>query len=377
VKGLPLDVARELLGEGLLTTEGAVHRRQRKATQPAFRPERIQSYGDAAVEETLAWCARWEEGGVLDVAREMSDLAVAIAARTMLGRRIGPDQAAGVSKALDDALVPYTPATLPYARLKLHLPLPSSFRFRRARSHLQQFVAHAIREHRKHPERYDDLLTILLRSHDADGEDRVMADRRVIDEAVTILVASFETTSRAIAWSWYLLSEHPDEEERLHAETHAVLSGRPPAASDARLLRHTRNVFAESMRIYPPAYAVVRETIRDMDLGEYVVPARTLLLMCPYVVQRDERFFPDPLRFDPDRWTAERKASLPPFAYFPFGGGSRRCIGEAVAWDEGTLVLATIAQRWRLRLLPGHPVEPQLFIHMQPRYGLPMTAYRR
>jgi cytochrome P450 len=204
-----------------------------------------------------------------------------------------------------------------------------------------------------------------------------MTDLQLRDELMTLFLAGHETTSNALTWTFYLLSQNPEPERRLHAELDAVLGGRDPTTDDLKRLPYTEQVIAESMRVYPPAWGLGRKALREVEIGGYLVPAGAFVVVSQYVTHKDPRFFPDPLRFDPDRFAPEPRAARPKFAYFPFGGGARNCIGEPFAWMEGILVLATVAQRWRLRLVPGHRVEPQPLITLRPRYGMRMTASLR
>jgi len=204
-----------------------------------------------------------------------------------------------------------------------------------------------------------------------------MTDQQVRDEAMTIFLAGHETTANALTWTWYLLSTASDVEARVHDEIDRVLQGRMPTVADIGSLPYVEKVVTESMRLYPPAWIIGRRALEDYQIGEYVAPARSIFVMSPYVLQHDARYFPDPDRFDPDRWTPEFRAALPPFAYFPFGGGPRRCIGESFAWMELVLVVSTIAQQWRLHLVPGHPVEPQPVVTLRTKHGMKMTVHRR
>jgi len=204
-----------------------------------------------------------------------------------------------------------------------------------------------------------------------------MTDVQVRDEAMTIFLAGHETTANALTWTWYLLSTAPAVEARLHAEVDRALQGRLPGMSDIASLPFVERVVTESMRLYPPAWLIGRRAIADCAIGPYVAPARTILVMSPFVTQRDARYFKDPERFDPDRWTAELRATLPKCAYFPFGGGPRQCIGESFAWMELILVVATLAQHWQLHLVPGHPVVPQPVVTLRTKHGLRMTVHRR
>jgi cytochrome P450 len=204
-----------------------------------------------------------------------------------------------------------------------------------------------------------------------------MTDRQVRDEAMTILLAGHETTANALTWTWYLVSTTPEVEARLHDEIDRVLQGRLPTVADLDGLSYVERVVTEAMRLYPPAWLIGRRALQDYPIGDYVAPARSIFVMSPYVLQRDARYFADPERFDPGRWTPEFRAALPPFAYFPFGGGPRRCIGDSFAWMELVLVVATIAQQWRLALVPGHPVEPQPLVTLRTKHGMRMDVKRR
>ena len=204
-----------------------------------------------------------------------------------------------------------------------------------------------------------------------------MTDLQLRDEVMTLFLAGHETTANALTWTFYLLSQNPEAEARLHAELSSVLGAKVPAVEDLPRLRLTEQVLAESMRLYPPAWALGRRAVRDVDVGGCLVPEGAFVVVSAFVTQRDARFYPDPLRFDPERFAPEARAARPKFAYFPFGGGARQCIGEPFAWMEGTLILATLAQKWRLRLQPGHRVEPHPLITLRPRYGMRMTAKER
>jgi cytochrome P450 len=234
-----------------------------------------------------------------------------------------------------------------------------------------------IAERRRNPSDRGDLLSMLLMAQDEEEDGGGMTDRQVRDEAMTIFLAGHETTANALAWTWYLLSVSPEVEERVHEEVDRVLGGRTPTIADLPHLTYVEQVITESMRLYPPAWIIGRRAIEDYPVQDYIVPARGIVVISPYVLQRDARFFNQPDQFIPERWTPEFKACLPPFAYFPFGGGSRRCIGESFAWMELVLVASTISQRWRLRQVPGHPVVPQPVVTLSLKYGLKMTLERR
>jgi cytochrome P450 len=231
-----------------------------------------------------------------------------------------------------------------------------------------------IRERRASLGDRGDLLSMLLMAQDDEDKGRGMTDRQVRDEAMTIFLAGHETTANALTWTWYLLSQSPDIERRLHEEVDGVLGGRLPTVADVERLPFVTRVVTESMRLYPPAWLIGRRAVNEYRIGDYRVPPRSIIVMSQWIVHRDPRHYANPERFDPDRWTAEFKAALPRFAYFPFGGGPRQCIGESFAWMELVLLVATIAQHWRFGLVPGHPVVPNAAVTLRPRYGMKMIA---
>jgi cytochrome P450 len=245
-----------------------------------------------------------------------------------------------------------------------------------ARRRLDTMMYTMIAERRASRGDRGDLLSMLLLAQDED-DGSVMTDQQVRDEAMTIFLAGHETTANALTWTWYLLSQSPDVETRVHEEVDRALGGRLPTIADIASLPLVEKVVTESMRLYPPAWMIGRRAIEAYPIGDYIAPARAILVMSPYIMQRDARFYDEPERFNPDRWTPEFKAALPRFAYFPFGGGPRQCIGESFAWMELVLLVATIAQQWRLRLVPGHPVVPQAVVTLRTKHGMKMTTERR
>jgi len=261
---------------------------------------------------------------------------------------------------------------VPFADWLEKLPLPSVRRFERARASLDKVVYGLIAERRASGRDEGDLLSMLLLAQDEDHTR--MTDTQVRDEALTLLIAGHETTANALIWSWYLLSQNPEAEAKLHAELAEVLEGRLPQFEDLPKLTYTTGVFSEALRLYPPAWAIGRRAKRDYAIGEYPIPAGSILLMSPWVSHRDSRWFPEPEKFDPERWRPEIAEKLPKFAYFPFGGGARVCIGERFAWTEGVLVLATLAQKWKMRLAEGQKVDTRAVITLRPRYGMQMIA---
>jgi cytochrome P450 len=379
-KGRALQRAKRLLGEGLLTSEGAHHRRQRRLAQPAFHRQRVNSYGAVMVECAARTSARWHDAETRDIAEEMMRLTLAIVGKTLFDADVEQD-ADEVGAALTDVMELFGYLMLPYSELleKLPLRLPPVVRFQRARARLDAIIYRIIDERRRSPVDRGDLLSMLLIAEDEEEAGARMSNEQVRDEVMTLFLAGHETTANLLSWTWYLLSQHAEVEAKLHAELDAVLEGgRLPVIEDLPALRYTEMVVAETMRLYPPAWTVGRLAIEEHEVGGYRIPKGALVLLSQYVTHRDPRFFPDPARFDPERFTPEAKESRPPFAYFPFGGGVRRCIGEGFAWMEATLLVATLARRWRMRLAPGHTVETSPRITLRPgKAGVLMTLEKR
>jgi cytochrome P450 len=375
-KGRGLERARRLLGDGLLTSEADTHLRQRRLIQPAFHKERIAAYASAMTEYADRVQRGWTDGGTVDASQEMMRLTLAVVGRTLFNADVEA-QARNVGEALTAVLDSFWTTMLPLADFLEKLPIRVLTRGKVARAQLDAIVYGMIAERRRSPGDRGDLLSMLLLAQDEEQGGRGMTDAQVRDEAMTIFLAGHETTANALAWTWYLLSGAPEVEARLHDEVDRVLGGRPPTMADIPNLAVTEQVVTESMRLYPPAWIIGRRAVEAYRVGDYTLPPRTLVMVSPYVSHRDARFFPEPDRFMPGRWTPEFRQTLPPFAYFPFGGGTRRCIGEAFAWMELILVTATIAQQWRLRVVPGHPVVPQPLVTLRLKHGLKVVTERR
>lgn len=383
MKGRGLQSAKRLLGEGLLTSEDPTHLRQRRLMQPAFHRERIAAYGHTMVAYADRMGGEWRDGATLDIAQEMMRLTLSIAGKTLFDIDV-EQQAADVGTALTAVMESFWTTMLPLVEVLERLPVPPLRRAKAARARLDAIIYGMIAERRAaardgSARRRGDLLSMLLEARDEDDSSSGagMTDQQVRDEAMTIFLAGHETTANALTWTWYLLSETPAVEARLFEEVRRVLGDRLPTVADIGSLSYVEKVVTESMRLYPPAWIIGRRALQDYPIGEYLAPARSIIVMSPYVLQRDARYFPEPERFNPDRWTPEFRAALPPFAYFPFGGGPRRCIGESFAWMELVLVVATFAQRWRLDLVPGHRVEPQPLVTLRTKHGMRMTVARR
>jgi cytochrome P450 len=376
-KGRALQRSKRLLGEGLLTSEGEHHRRQRRLAQPAFHRKRIDSYGAVMVDYVARDSSRWHDGETLDISHEMMRLTLGIVGKTLFDADVESDTDE-IGGALTELLELFQMLLLPYSEYLERLPLPVNRRFTRARAKLDAVIYRIINERRASGADRGDLLSMLLLAQDEEGAGDSMTDEQIRDEALTIFLAGHETTANALAWTWYLLSQNPQVEAKLHAELDAVLvGGRLPTVEDLPQLRYTEMVLAESMRLYPPAWVVGRLAIKDYAVGGHVAAVGTLVLISQYVLHRDPRFFPEPLCFDPERWTPEAKEARPPYAYFPFGGGARRCIGEGFAWMEGTLIIAAIARRWRMRPIPDHPVVPHPRMTLRAKHGIRMKIEDR
>ena len=377
-----------LLGQGLITSEGEFHMRQRRIAAPAFHRQRIQAYTEMMVERGAAMRATWQPGQTFDMSAAMMELTLEIVARTLFAT----DVTAAIREINDEVnvimrLYNYLIA-LPRAESYLRWPIPGLMRFRKARARLDAQVYRMIAERRASNEDRGDLLSMLMAARDegetpADAGRKLaapqtgMSDRQLRDEVITIFLAGYETVANALTWTWYLLSENPAAAERMQREIDDALQGRLPTLEDLPRLRYTEMVFAESMRLYPPAWAMGRQCTQIVELGPYRLPAGTYFFFSQYILQRSEEFYPEPLRFDPERFTPEQKAIRPRFTYFPFGGGSRQCIGEAFAWMEGVLILATLAQRWSFHMVPGQTVDVQPKITLRPKYPMMMVAKER
>ena len=377
-KGRALQRAKRLLGEGLLTSEGDFHRRQRRLAQPAFHRQRVADYGRLMVEYAEQTSARWRDGAELDISREMMRLTLAVVGRTLFDADVESD-ADEVGAALTEVMNLFDYLMLPFSELLERLPLPQRARFLRARARLDAVIYRIIEERRRAGGDRGDLLSTLLHAVDEEGDRTGMTDEQLRDEVMTIFLAGHETTANALTWAFFLLAQNPEAEGRLHAELDEVLAGgREPAPEDVPALRYTEMVVYETMRLYPPAWALGRIALEDYRVGGYLIPRGSLVLVSQYVMHRDPRFWPEPESFDPGRWTPEAKSARPQFAYFPFGGGPRRCIGEGFALTEAVLILAALARRWRPRLAAHSAVRTRPLITLRPgKGGVPMRLEER
>ena len=363
-----------LLGEGMITAEGAQHRSQRQVAQPAFHRQRIPEYADMIVQEGVRMRDRWRDGEQRDIARDMMHLTLNVVAGTLFATDLR-DEVDELADAINRIMGLYNfLVMLPAAEWLVHIRPPGLAAFVRARKRIDAVVYRMIEAHRKAGHNGGSLLDLMLA---ASPDHSAASEQSLRDQVITIFLAGYETVANALAWTWYLLSQNPECERRFHDEIDRELQDRPPAFEDVPRLRYTEMVLAESMRLYPPAWAMGRYARSDFRLGEFFLPAKTTVLISQFIMHRDARFFPDPLRFNPERFTPEAKARRTKFTYFPFGAGFRQCIGESFAWMEGVLLLATLGQRWKPKLVPGHRVEPEPLITLRPKYGMKMQVEAR
>jgi cytochrome P450 len=366
IKGRVLRKNRQLFGNGLLTSEGDFWLRQRRLAQPAFHRARIASYAGTMVRYAERLLAEWKDREERDIHAEMMRLTLQIVAKTLFDADVD-----GEAKQVGRALVALMEFNSDFRKLLLTpawLPTPRKIRATIATWRLDKIIFRFIAERRASGKDSGDLLSMLLAARDEDGSR--MTDRQLRDEAITIFLAGHETTANALSWTWMLLAQNPDVEAKLHAELDAVLAGRAPSLEDLASLRYTGHVITESMRLYPPAWGMARVAIEDVEIGGYPIPKGCGVSLAQWVVHRDPRWFDAPEQFRPERWEGDLLKRLPRFAYFPFGGGPRQCIGNNFAVMEATLLLATIALKFRVRLVPGHQVVPMPSITLRPRFGI-------
>ena len=374
-KDRALKLTKIVLGEGLLTNEGASHRRQRKLAAPAFHKQRIASYAETMLHLSGVTAARWEDGARVDMDQEMMKLTLAIVAKTLFDADVN-DKADDIGHAMEVLMTNFPRVANPFVRLTLMLPLKANKEIFDAKDRIDAVIYRLIGERRATGRDHGDLLSMLLAAQDED-DGTGMTDTQVRDEAITLFLAGHETTANVLAWAFYLLSQNPEAEARLHEEVDRAQFDGQPAMSLFMQLPYTRQVIAETMRLYPPAHTLARLLTKDMVLGGYALEKGATICFCPYIMHRDERYWPEPERFDPGRWTPEEEEKRPKFTYFPFGGGPRTCIGEQFAWMEGVLALARLAKEWRATLVPGHPIDTYPLITLRPRHGIGMTLHRR
>jgi cytochrome P450 len=363
-----------LVGNGLLTSEGEFWRRQRRLAQPAFHRQRINGYGDVMVEYTQRLMSTWRAGEQRFIDRDMMRLTMEIVVKTLFNSQVATD-ADRVGRVIAELVKPFaSQATLKWI-LDNRLPTPAHRRFHKLVSEIDQIIYGIIAERRASGRDEGDLLSMLLAAQDDDGSQ--MTDQQLRDEVITLFLAGQETTALTLSWTWYLLARNPEIEKKFHEEIDQVLNGNPPTVADLPRLKYTETIVKESLRLYPPGYGVGRSAIDECEIGGYRVPPRTQVFMFQWATQRDPRFFAEPDEFRPDRWTEEFVATLPRYAYFPFGGGPRICIGNTFAMMEIVLVLATIAQKHRFALVSDDPVKIEPAMSLRPRDGICVEVKER
>lgn len=359
-----------LSGEGLLTSVGAAHLRQRRMLQPVFYRRVIESFAETVTNTTEQILAGWEDGSEIDINREMSTLAQRVIIRTLFGLDF-KDEAEQLADAVTARRHYFEHVFFSMVPFPEHLPPWKRHDYRKAMNYIDETIYREARTRREASGPGSDMLSMLLRARYTDGTG--MTDRQIRDEVMTFLITGYETIAEALTWTWYLLSQHSDEETKFRAEVRDVLRGRTPSAEDLPQLQYTGMVLSESIRLYPPTWIFIR-IARQADVlpSGATITAGAKLYLSPYVMHRNPRYFPDPDRFDPERFTEAAKKERPQFAYFPFGGGARVCIGEHFAKMEGILVLAMIAQRFKLTLVPGQKIIPEPKMTLRPKNGIRM-----
>jgi cytochrome P450 len=375
VKGMTSRANPELFGNGLLTSDGDFWRRQRRLTNPAFHRESLARYAQITVEEAAKLTGWWKHGELRNIHNDMMNVTLRIVLRSLFDTHL-EEHMRVIEPALDDIMRSSTG----FNSIAFFLRIPTGTRKRHflAVEKLNEIVYALIAQGRDKLKSAEaagetaggakDLLTLLLTARDEDGNS--MSDQQLRDEVITLLLAGHETTALNVSWSWYLLSEHPQVERALHAELDAVLGGRAPTASDLPKLPYTEKIIRETLRLYPPAWRVFRRTEDTLQIGKYILPPGSNIVLSQWVTHRDPRWFADPERFLPERWSEETSGKVPRFAYFPFGGGPRVCIGAGFAMMEATLLLATIAQRFRMRVTPNQRIVAMPSITLRPKNGI-------
>ena len=381
IKGEAVRANRRIFGEGLLSNEGSSWLQQRRLIQPAFHHSHIESYAAIMVAYTERMLAGWHDGESRDIHQDMMRLTLEIVSTSLFSVEIAPEKDR-VAVALNTLMELSMGARMLIPPFLRRIPTRNNRRYERAVRSLDAVVYGLIRERQASPsqlpattQEFKDLLGTLLQARYDDGSP--MPEQQVRDEVMTLLLAGHETTAVSLSWIWLLLSRHPEVEEKLHSELRTVLNGRSPRLHDLAGLPYTERVVKEAMRLYPPVWAIVRAAVKDCEIGGYLIPAKSPVIMSQWVMHRDQRFYDRPTQFLPDRWLDQHYQTAPRFSYFPFGGGPRICIGASFATTEAALVLATIAQHYQVRVASSTPIEPVPSITLRPRHGMPATLIRR
>jgi cytochrome P450 len=371
--------AKSSLGNGLLISEGDFWRRQRRLAQPAFHRQHIAGFTKMMTDATEAMLDGWQKyergGRPLDVVSEMKRLTLRLVGLTLFGTELG-DGMRTISRALEIARAHFMRRMWQPIRLPMSIPTKNNRVFLQAIRGAEEVIYRIIAEHRQQPKaNQHNLLSMLLRAKDEDTVER-MSDRQLRDELLTIITAGHETTAVALSWTWCLLAQHEDVERKLHEELSSVLGGRTPTFEDLPDLKYTLMIIEEALRLYPPVWMIGRMAIADDEIDGYRIKAGSEIILSPYLTQRHADFWDEPGEFKPERFSTEEAAARPRFAYFPFGGGARVCIGNNFALMEAQLILATVAQKYRLRLPPDYVVEPEASFTLHPRQSVLMNLVK-
>jgi cytochrome P450 len=375
MKGYGLqELKRRIVGTGLLTSELPFHRRQRRMVQPALHHKRIAAHADWMAAAADRAQARWKDGAALDMHQEMINVTLTVVAKSLFDADIESATPTEFEQAVATALRKFNRLITPdgvAAEAGSSLTVDA---FQDAKDSFDHILYAELTKRRAASEDRGDLLSMMLAARDEQGEP--MTDQELRDELATLFVAGHRTTATALAWAWYVLSQNPAAEAALHEEIDRVLGDRVPTFEDLASLVHTRRVLAETIRLYPPVWSISRVVLEEHEMAGYTIPAGAIVVVSPYLVHRDPRWYPDPERFDPGRWTDEEQEKRPKFSYFPFGAGPRVCVGESFAWMEATMILSTMARRWQARLVKGHPTVPDPKVTIRPEFDLPMDLER-
>lgn len=374
-KSRALKRSKAVIGEGLLTVEGDTHLERRRLLQPAFHTRSIETYADTMRDATAELVESWEYNKSFDIHKEMMKLTLAIVTKTLFGTET-KSESDEIGKCLTTIVKQFPRMLFPYSEYLDNLPIPSIRKFKQSLNRLDQIIYSLIEERRGEQENKNDILTTLINAQDEESGSR-LTDYEVRDEAMTLFIAGQETTANALVWTIYLLCTNPEIKTKLQEELDTILNKDLPSFEDIRNLEYTNMVFKEAMRLYPPAWNVARQAIEDYEIDEYTIPSGADIYMSPYVVHHDERFFPEPFKFNPERWKEEQASSLPRFAYFPFGGGTRRCIGEPFAMMEGVLIIAAIFSRFDVKITPDQKIVPDALITIRPKHGMKVNLKKR
>ncbi|MBU6399874.1 MAG: cytochrome P450 [Verrucomicrobia bacterium] len=364
---------RRLFGQGLLTSDGDFWTRQRRLAQPAFHRERIAGYGGVIAQYTREMLSGWQTGAVRDVHDDVLKLTTRVVVKTLFNAEVPPSiRQLGEASAV--VLEQFTRQWSAWRLLWAWFPTAGTRRFEGVMRELDAFIFDLIREGRDTRQDHGDLLSMLLKVRDESGNG--MSDRQLRDELVTLMVAGLDTTALAVSWALLLLAQHPESQRRLRVEIHRVVGGRTPGVADLPQLPYTEAVLKESMRLYPPAWLVGREAVEDGEIGGHFIKRGTSLVMSQWLMHRDARYHAEPAAFRPERWLEPACQHLPKFAFFPFGGGPRICIGNSFAMLEATIALVSILQSWQINCEPDYTVEPWPSITLQTRGGIWLKVER-